>query len=484
MPAAPASQTVMRWDDVQVVGQFYRNDVVSYRDGLVELSRSAYHVFASQPTRLFLHGFYIRRSLIEFWVFDRSGLYCSEVFGIQRDFDQFLSLVLSYQRMTDRQLGKGDIIETDEGGNYITFGNSDMTSLGKLYLECPPIAYRGGLSGNGTTCYRARKVGSNQWSYAVKFKWRWVRKRPEDELLKLANKNHAWGAVSLDYYKEIETTSDLRQGLRWGTHRRFVECAEKRGNNNQQQHAGHVDGLAQYTEDTDDYMQNRVLTCMVTSPAGRPLHTFQSLSELLWVFHDAIKCHRSLYHDAKILHQDISAGNIIILDDEDGSSPKGILIDLDAAIELADREGAEPSIVGTRLFIAVGVMNGEEHTYRHDLESFLYVFLWTIITNHAESLPETSRLRHWDDGTWTELATRKSIDMTQDRFEEILKEFSPEYTALKPLARSLRQLLFSVRSGILWTGTDDSPRGTAGLYDNIMKAFEEAGVASPGKTSE
>lgn len=97
MPASSASDVQIRWDDVQVIGQFNYRACVSYQDGLLRLCRSAYQVFASQPTRLFLHGFYVRGSLIELWVFDRSGLYCSDVFDIQKDFVQFLSIIRSYQ---------------------------------------------------------------------------------------------------------------------------------------------------------------------------------------------------------------------------------------------------------------------------------------------------------------------------------------------------------------------------------------------------
>ncbi|KAI1743535.1 hypothetical protein F4680DRAFT_408500 [Xylaria scruposa] len=101
------------------------------------------------------------------------------------------------------------------------------------------------------------------------------------------------------------------------------------------------------------------------------------MKKLLWVFRDAIKCRRSLNQDAYIFNQDISLGN------------------------------AEINVTGTRPFMAIGVLRSERYTYRYDLESFLYVFLWTIITNHAESPPETSKLRQWDNGDWDELATRK-----------------------------------------------------------------------------
>ncbi|KAH7131171.1 FunK1 protein kinase [Dactylonectria macrodidyma] len=483
MPTSPASNVQTRWDHVQVIGQFYHRGCICYQDGLLRLCRSAHQVFASQPTRLFLHGFYIRDSLIELWVFDRSGLYCSEVFDVRKDFIQFLSIILSYQRMTDRDLGKTNIIETDKGGSYIILDNVAMPSLGKLYLESQPIASREGLVGTGTTCYRARMLDSNRWNYVLKFKWRWARERPEDELLKLAKKKCVWGAVSLDYYKEVESTANLRRGLRWGTHRKFAKMhfRERHGSIEEQKQevTCNADGLVDYTEETDNLFQNRILACIVTSPVGRSLHTFQSLTELLEVFRDAIKCHRSLCYDAKILHQDISPGNMIILDGQDEGKPKGILIDLDSARELAEGLGTELGITGTRPFMAIGVLKGECHTYRHDLESFLYVFLWTIITNHTENPSEASKLRQWSNGDWNELAARKSLDMDQDSFQNILEEFTPEFHSLKPLAESLRQILFPLWGGVIWTGTNGSPEAVDKLYDGMIRAFEEA-IASEG----
>lgn len=478
MPTPPASNVQTRWDHVQVIGQFYHRGCVSYQDGLLRLCRSAYQVFASQPTRLFLHGFYIRGSLIEFWVFDRSGLYCSDLFDIHKDFIQFLSIILSYQRMTDQDLGKSNIIKTDKSGSYIVLDSVAMPSLGKLYLETQPITCREGLVGTGTTCYRAKMPDSDRWNYVLKFKWRWARDRAEDELLKLAKKKCVWGAISLDYYNEIESTANLRRGLRWGTHRKFTKMQFRERNGDiegqRQEETCSSDGFVECTEETDNFFQNRILACIVTSPVGRPLHTFQSLLELLQVLRDAIKCHRSLYHDAKILHQDVSPGNIIILDGQDEGKPQGVLIDLDSAIELAEGAETEPDITGTRPFMAIGVLQSECHSYRHDLESFLYVFLWTIITNHTDNPPETSKLRQWSSGDWDELAVRKSLDMDQEGFETILGEFPPEFDSLKPLAENLRQVLFPLRTGVIWTGTDGSPKAVDKLYNEMIHALEEA----------
>ncbi|KAI0533708.1 FunK1 protein kinase [Xylaria digitata] len=461
-----------RWDNVQAIGQFHHGSVC-YQNGLLHLCRSAHNVFASQPTRLFLHGFYVRGSLVELWVFDRSGLYCSDIIDIQKEFAQFLFVILRYQQMTDSELGNIDIIKTDESGSYIVLDNAVTPPLGKLYLEHEPIAAREGLVGTGTTCYRARAPNTNQWSHVLKFKWRWARQRSEDELLVQAKEKRVWGAVSLDYYHEVESTANLRRGLRWGTHRKLAKAdfCEKQESIKESCIA---DGLVDHTEETDDFFQNRILTCIVTSPVGRPLHTFQSLKELLQVFRDSIKCHRSLYFDARILHQDVSPGNMIILDDQDENKPKGILIDLDSAIELADGLETDLGITGTRPFMAIGVLKSECHTYRHDLESFFYAFLWTIITNHTDNPPGTSKLRRWSNGDWSELAARKTLDMNHENFQSILEEFTTEFDSLKPLAQNLRQILFPMRDGVLWIGTESSYEAVNELYDRLIGAFEES----------
>ncbi|KAL1852495.1 hypothetical protein VTK73DRAFT_9190 [Phialemonium thermophilum] len=479
VPPCPDPEADTRWDRVQVVGQFYADDVVCYQDGLLRLCKSARRVFASQPTRFFLHGFSIRGPLIELWVFDRSGLYCSDLFDVQDDFVRFASIVLSYQHMSDPALGSSSIIGTDENGSYVALESAEGPPLGRLYLERQPIACRDNLVGAGTTCYRARASGSDQWDYVLKFKWRWARDRPEDELLRLTREKGVWGAVSLDYYEEIETTANLRRGLRWGPQRRFRAAGSRArdgGGAECRRHGatGNAGGLANYTEETDNFFQNRILACVVTSPVGRPLHTFRSVLELLQVFRDAVKCHRSLFRDAQILHQDVSAGNIIILDAEEEGSPRGILIDLDSAIEVTDGSETEPDITGTRPFMAIGVLRSEPHTCRHDLESFLYVFLWTIITNHAEDPPETSRLREWSNGDWDELARRKSLDMDPGGFQTILDEIPVGFDSLRPVAANLRGLLFSSRAGPIWKGTHGSPGDVDTLYDGMISVFEEA----------
>jgi serine/threonine protein kinase len=119
---------------------------------------------------------------------------------------------------------------------------------------------------------------------------------------------------------------------------------------------------------------NRVNYCLVTSPAGRPLHEYQSARELLEALRDAIRGHRPLLVDGKILHRDISENNIIVINAAAAGDPKGMLIYLDLEKELDSLSSGARHRTGTMQFMAIEVLQGKGHTYRHNLESFFYVF--------------------------------------------------------------------------------------------------------------
>ncbi|KAG6006659.1 hypothetical protein E4U21_006804 [Claviceps maximensis] len=510
------------WRNTHVVGFFASHGQVqpgscsasasAYRAGLVHLCRAAHRVFASQPARLFLHGFYLRGWLLELWVFDRSGLYCSDVVDVRADVAvRLLAVLLSYARMTDEELGTGNVVtrvEMDDG--RVGDGQRCVrTSLGELVLdEENLLACREELVGPGMACYRARKKAGDDagdeggddaaaWRYVVKFKWRWARERPEDEFLRLARDKCASDedqvlSLSLDWYEEFESTASLRRGFRWGRHRR-LRVADDDAEADSDPDPDTADGLARYTTDTNQFFQNRILVCVVTSPLGRPLHSFRSPDDLLAVLRDAVRCHRSLYRDARILHQDVSPGNIVIVDGLGEDPSRGLLIDLDSAIRLparpdADAEAgeeaeaeaeAEYSITGTRPFMAIGVLLGHRHTPRHDLESFLYVLVWTIICGRGSgsSPPPGSRLREWSSSAadWGELAARKTRDVgTAAAFEEtILAEFPAELACLRRVAERLRGVLFPC-SG---RGGRDEEEDAEAPYDDVICVLDEERVA-------
>ena len=74
--------------------------------------------------------------------------------------------------------------------------------------------------------------------------------------------------------------------------------------------------------------------------------------------------------------RDIWENNIIITHPAEADGFTGMLIDLGLAkVVGSGRSGARHQI-GTMEFTAIQVLQKAAHTYRHDLESFLYVLLW------------------------------------------------------------------------------------------------------------
>ncbi|CAM6004313.1 unnamed protein product [Sphagnum balticum] len=232
---------------------------------------------------------------------------------------------------------------------------------------------------------------------------------------------------------------------------------------------------------------NRIHCCLVVSPAGRPLSSYRSVRELLEALRDAIKGHRSLLEDGKILHRDISENNIIITEVTVKGDPTGLLIDLDLAKELNSVPSGASHRTGTMQFMAIEVLQGKGHTYRHDLESFFYVFIWMCIRYGEDaSEPSPSRpleakrkgrpttasvLRDWYTGTYTQIARTKVGDMDKNEFENVIVEFAPQFERLRQLARELRSILFPIMDGAIFTGTF---RNHDIMYDGIIEAFDRA----------
>ncbi|CAK7568459.1 MAG: hypothetical protein SEPTF4163_006450 [Sporothrix epigloea] len=176
-------------------------------------------------------------------------------------------------------------------------------------------------------------------------------------------------------------------------------------------------GSAASTENT---WNDRILSCLVVSPAGRVITKSGTVRELLEVMRDAIKAHQSLYITGGILHPDILPNNIIITDPAVSGGHRGMPIDLDMAKVLGSGRSGARNLTGTLQFMAVEVLLGADHTYRHNLESFLYVLLWMCARQswhngfhtQDEKAPRASCLRRWEIGSLDELAANKVGDMT------------------------------------------------------------------------
>ncbi|OBT40386.1 hypothetical protein VE00_10085 [Pseudogymnoascus sp. WSF 3629] len=197
----------------------------------------------------------------------------------------------------------------------------------------------------------------------------------------------------------------------------------------------------------------------------------------------------STLEDGKILHRDISENNIIITEAASKGEPTGRLIDLDLAKELDSVPSGASHRTGTMQFMAIEVLHGKGHTYRHDLESFFYVLIWMCIRyGHVDmddgqarkSRQLTSALRDWYTGTYRQIASTKLGHMDKNGFEGIIAEFAPRFENLKKLARELRNVLFPIRDGAIFTGTF---RDNDIMYDGMIEAFNKA-IATLGKEDQ
>lgn len=192
---------------------------------------------------------------------------------------------------------------------------------------------------------------------------------------------------------------------------------------------------------------------------------------------DIVRALRSLYLHANIFHRDVSPQNIIIIpgDRQDPDAPAGMLIDLDMALDLTNPP-SERLLVGLRGFMAIGILGGDDHTYRHDLESLFYVFLWMAICHNGATshhVPETSRLNAWRGADFLAVFHQKRKDMQPMEFTKWTEdEFTQPFRRCLPLATTIHQLLFPIRNGKMFIGTDHEPDDRERLYAGMIAAFE------------
>ena len=176
--------------------------------------------------------------------------------------------------------------------------------------------------------------------------------------------------------------------------------------------------------------------------------------------------HESLYK-AGILHRDISIGNIMLEEDESD----GFLIDLDLAVEVNRQKlSGAPEKTGTKVFMAIGVLGGDPHSFMHDLESFFWVLFWICIhyTNSGEERHNVQDIDDWNYEPVDKLVKLKCGTVAEEEdFNETMDKYSTAYCKdLVPCVRELRRIVFP--GGKRWRTEE------YGLYSRMKMSFEQA----------
>ncbi|ODH51511.1 hypothetical protein GX48_02379 [Paracoccidioides brasiliensis] len=391
------SQNKHNWRDILVIGELKKSkEEIRTKATLLQISRCVHEVFAAQPTRRFIHAFTVCGTKMEAWVFDRSGPYSSGIIDVYTDSKQFFQVLVGYTMMSDEELGLDTFIARDEDGNKsITVKGPEYSEEKKVRLG-EMLSCQIAIVCRGTTCFLAN---DGQVEGVAKFSWVSDKQQSEAELFKLAGQKNVQGVARIIGHDAITSITDMRCSLTFNKCHDFKSLPLSRASSFHQSQtlteACHLDIRQKspsrkrrylgkrsahkpslFDRNDEELYDNRVLQCLVISPAGRLIYDYRSPLELLTALRDAIKAHRSLYLDGNILYRDISENNIIITDPDKADGHSGMLIDLGLAKEVdSGRSGAQHR-TGTMELMEIEVLLNIDHTYWHDLESFFYVLIW------------------------------------------------------------------------------------------------------------
>ncbi|KAL2168365.1 hypothetical protein VTG60DRAFT_7343 [Thermothelomyces hinnuleus] len=395
------------WSQILVPGELKSNpsaDIPS--EAWLDLGRYAREVLAAQDTRRFVLGFTVCGSLMRIWVFDRLGGIASEQFDINKDGLRFVSTILGFLWMSEEELGFDPTIMTAKGQRFIEIERDGTTE--RLILDGVMNRARC-IAGRATTCWKAHREEDPQGLFVVKDSWQYLERDDEGGLLREATGK---GAVHVARYYHHETVrvrdavDDVRNNVRkgldvmkatnyWQNRSRHAPSASK--STAGLSHAGRSSSVtgakrpshetnaplppnkrprsASPTKTSANTLPNRVHRRVILRDYGIPIYKAGSRGALLGALADCIEGHESLRRKAGLLHRDISLNNLMI--DKDN---RGFLIDLDLAIneQRVGTSGAKGK-TGTWAFMAVGALQGEQHSFMHDLESFFWVLFWICI---------------------------------------------------------------------------------------------------------
>ncbi|KAH6628305.1 hypothetical protein F5144DRAFT_303988 [Chaetomium tenue] len=475
------------WTQILVPGELKSNPTADRPlEARLDLGRYAREVLAAQDTRRFVLGFTLCGSLMRVWGFDRLGGIASEQFDINKNGLQFISTVLGFLWMSEEALGFDPTIRRGKDGQrLVTIKRNGLTErlvIDKTMKRAPCVA------GRATTCWKAHREGNPQDSFVIKDSWQYVEREEEGDLLKEATYRGVKNVARYFHHEtvfvrgKVDDISNLRGGMDVTKAENYrSELPPKTGDK------GRSSGLKRTSSEAGATLPpskrrsaasptkgsreppNRVHRRVIVRDFGRPIYTASSPSALLAALEGCITGHESL-HEANLLHRDISINNLMINEDPDNPSWPSFLIDLDLAIrkQRTAASGAKGK-TGTRAFMAIGALLGEQHSFMHDLESFFWVLFWICV--HCDGPGEGTVVDEFDKWNFAHTGTlaqlKKGLISDEADFLQTAEEyFTRYYQPMTHCVNELRKVVFP--NGRRWEREDP------GLYVRMRAILEEA----------
>ncbi|OCL08995.1 hypothetical protein AOQ84DRAFT_363643 [Glonium stellatum] len=391
------------WSHILVPGELKSNPrEENYSSTWLNLLRYAREVSSGQDTRRFVMGFTLCGSTMRLWEFDRLGGVASKSFDVNKDGQMLVSVILGYLWMNEEELGFDPTI-VEDGKRYTEIWRNGQ--MERLCLE-ELMKRQRCMAGRATTCWKGHLSGGKAGGQlAIKDSWEYKERPKEGLLLKEATEAGVDNVAQYYHHETVyvgDAIDDVRNNVRKGLN-------DASGRNPFQQRrpamsetitspaTSSSSGRGRGRSSSSSIKRKRSLSSTQTSmpppkrscsdsPAqqdvqrqrnqvhrrviirdvGKSIYQASSLQAILTGLLGGMKGHKPLLN-AKILHRDISVGNIMLNEAEDD----GFLINLDLAVKI-DREKASgaPSKTGTKVFMAIGALYGEDHNFMHNLELF------------------------------------------------------------------------------------------------------------------
>ncbi|KAI0160808.1 hypothetical protein GGR57DRAFT_490407 [Xylariaceae sp. FL1272] len=412
--------------------------------------------------------------------FDRLGGIASTKFDIHQEGRLLVSTILGFLWMSNDRFGLDPTIIERHG------------KIERLIID-QFVRGAQGIVGRGTTCWRAHVDGGDgSSSFVIKDSWQYLERDEEGELLQTATAKGVTNLARHYYHETVQVRgeddniqSSIRKGLDISKASNYREArltlaspqsrASSTGSKRSASQIGASlpsgkrsrSGSVSPTKFERQPPPNRIHRRIVLCDYGMPIYKASSRVALLKAFDECVQGHESLFK-AGFLHRDISINNLLI---NESPSRSSFLIDLDLAIKTnrLQASGAREK-TGTRAFMAIGVLVGDDHSFMDDLESFFWVLFWICIhyDKHGQGRTDVGDFGEWNFANTKKLARQKLGTVSKKSYfhDTISEYFTSYYQPLVPWVLKLRDVVFP--NGGNWEQEDRS------LYVRMRQLLRDA----------
>ncbi|KAA1470073.1 hypothetical protein DENSPDRAFT_870715 [Dentipellis sp. KUC8613] len=420
----------------------WSQDARNATPGEIRLSNYAANALSLAGNRRYVTGVLLQNAKATLWYFDRMGIVRSQAFDLFADpwltvltavaIDCCNAQAVGYQPLLSpsfnesRSSVKGSNLDMSNAINRS--GNGTTPAGFSFTVTNDALHLQRGLIGRGTVVLPLRPTSMSikactSEDLIAKMSWPLAYRGREDALIRMIRQ---------------------RVGSRWKKHIPDIQCSLCLEGDTLDLPRFKM-GLRERVEDERVF---RVLVC----PRYERLQYAQTLEEFKTIFVDNVRCHHAVFTNAKVLHRDLSADNLMFHRDTDGGVC-GVLNDWDMALDLKtqapSRKPTDP--IGTTPFMALELLTEEPstHRYRHDLESFVYILIWCTIQLGLDGRllrPRHPALADWCHGDWAANGRAKlsALMPFSDEQRALLKAVRAPFrplvdTWIRPLLRLLRR---------------------------------------------